>query len=205
MEVSKGFTSIEPLQILLLGLDVLINNAGMAYKMASTAPFIEQATNTLKTNFTGTLNITRALLPLVRPGGRIVMVSSTAGRLSIVKPHLQEQFSSTSLTEQQLVSLMDQFVQDVASGDHTAKGWPTTAYGVSKVGMTAFTKIIARELSQTDILVNACCPGWVRSDMAGQNAPRSPDEGAETPVYLAMLPANSPSGEFWRDKQVVSW
>ena len=177
----------------------------MAYKMASTAPFIEQATNTVKTNFTGTLNVTRALLPLMRPGGRIVMVSSTSGRLSIVQPHLQEQFSSTSLTEQQLVSLMDQFVQHVKAGDHTAKGWPTTAYGVSKVGMTAFTKIIARELSHTDILVNACCPGWVRTDMAGQNAPGSPDQGAETPVYLAMLPPNSPSGEFWRDKKIMSW
>jgi len=190
------------------GLDVLINNAAIAYKRASTAPFIEQATNTLKTNFTGTLNVTRALLPLVRSGGRIVMVSSTAGKLSIVKRHLQEQFSSDTLTEQQLVSLMDQFMQDVAAGNHEAKGWPTTAYGVSKVGMTAFTKIIARELSsggQTDILANACCPGWVRTDMAGYNAPKSPDQGAETPVYLAMLPPNSPTGEFWHEKTVVSW
>lgn len=180
----------------------------MAYKRASTAPFIEQATNTVRTNFTGTLNVTRALLPLIRAGGRIVMVSSTAGRLSIVKPHLREQFSSASLTEQQLVSLMDQFVQDVAAGNHEAKGWPTTAYGVSKVGTTAFTKVIARELSSgghTDILANACCPGWVRTDMAGYNALKSPDEGAETPVYLAMLPPNSPSGEFWLDKTVTSW
>lgn len=190
------------------GVDVLINNAAIAYKKASTAPFIEQATVTLKTNFTGTVNVTRALLPLMRPGGRIVMVSSSAGSLGIVKPHLQEQFSSTTLTEQQLVSLMDQFVQDVAAGVHQAKGWPTTAYGMSKVGVTAFTKIIARELSSgghADILANSCCPGWVRTDMAGPNAPRTPDQGAETPVHLALLPPNSPSGEFWRDSKVVSW
>lgn len=194
--------------LLLIGLDVLINNAAMAYKVASTAPFIEQATNTVKTNFTGTVNVTRALLPLMRPGGRIVMVSSSAGRLGILKPHLQEQFTSTSLTEPQLVSLMDQFVQDVANRVHQTNGWPTTAYGVSKVGVTAFTKVIARELSaggHTDILVNACCPGWVRTDMAGPNAPRTPDQGAETPVYLAMLPPNSPSGEFWRDNKIASW
>lgn len=180
----------------------------MAYKVASTAPFIEQATNTVRTNFTGTLNVTRALLPLVRPGGRIVMVSSTAGRLSMLKPQLQEQFSSPSLTEQQLVSLMDQFIQDVAAGVHQAKGWPSNSYGMSKVGMTAFTKVIARELSlggHTDILANACCPGWVKTDMAGPNAPGTPDQGAETPVHLAMLPPNSPSGEFWRDKKIVSW
>ena len=47
------------------GVDVLVNNAGMAYKKASTAPFIEQATNTLKTNFTGTLNISRAFIPIM--------------------------------------------------------------------------------------------------------------------------------------------
>ena len=184
---------------------MLINNAGVAYKMASTASFLEQATNTVKTNFTGTVNITRALLPLMRAGGRIVMVSSTAGKLSMVKPHLQEQFSSASLTEQKLVSLMEQFVQDVANGDHVTKGWPTSAYGVSKVGMTAFTKVIARELSHTDVLVNACCPGWVKTDMAGPNAPGTAEQGAETPVHLALLPPNSPTGEFWRDKRVVLW
>lgn len=189
-------------------MDVLINNAATAYKRASTAPFIEQATNTLKTNFTGTLNITKALLPLVKPGGRIVMVSSSAGRLSIVKPHLQKQFSSATLTEQHLVSLMDQFVQDVAAGDHEAKGWPTQAYAVSKVGVTALTKVITRQLSSEgrgDILVNSCCPGWVRTDMAGYSATLSPDEGAVTPVHLALLPPGSPSGEFWRNKQVASW
>lgn len=137
------------------------------------------------------------------------MVSSSVGRLSILKPHLQEQFTSSSLTEQQLVSLMDQFLQDIATSDYEAKGWPKDkAYGMSKVAMTALTKVIARELSSgghSDILTNACCPGWVRTDMAGQNAPLSPDQGAETPVYLAMLPPNSPSGEFWRDKKVASW
>ena len=191
-----------------IGVDVLINNAGMAYKMASTAPFIEQATNTVKTNFTGTLNITRALLPLMKPNSRIVMVASRAGNLKKVKPHLQEQFSSPSLTEPQLISLMDQFVQDVAAGNHEAKGWPTTACGVSKLGRIALTKIIAREMTasgKTDILVNACCPGWCRTDMAGDNAPLSADQGAETPVHLALLPAGSPTGEFWGEKKIVQW
>jgi len=136
------------------------------------------------------------------------MVSSDLGKLKIVKPHLQEQFSSPSLTEPQLVSLMDQFVQDVAAGNHEAKGWPTTAYGVSKLGRIALTKIIAREITasgKTDILVNACCPGWCRTDMAGDSAPLSADQGAETPVHLSLLPAGSPTGQFWIKKEVVSW
>ena len=123
------------------GLDVLINNAGMAYKTDSKAPFIEQATNTIRINFTGTLNITRALMPLIRPHGRIVNVSSMASRLNQVSVDLQGQFSSPTLTESELVSLMQRFVDDVAAGDHREKGWSNTAYGMSKVGVTALTKV----------------------------------------------------------------
>ena len=41
--------------------------------------------------------------------------------------------------------------------------------------------------------------------MAGPNATLSPDEGAETPVYLALLPTGSPNGEFWKNKAVAQW
>lgn len=93
-------------------------------------------------------------------------------------------------------------------GDHVAKGWPDKYYGTSKVGVTALTKIQAREMArcgQEDILVNACCPGWVRTDMAGDKAPLTPDQGAETPVHLALLPPGSPTGEFWRNKAIAKW
>ena len=123
------------------GLDILVNNAGMAYKNASTAPFTEQATVTIKTNFTGTLNMSKAFIPLIRPHGRIVNVSSFVGKLSLVSTDLQKKFTSPQLTESELVSLMQQFVDDVAAGCHEKNGWPTTAYGMSKVGVTALTKV----------------------------------------------------------------
>ena len=62
-----------------------------------------------------------------------------------------------------------------------------------------------RLIGKEDVLVNCCCPGWVRTDMAGPNAALSPDEGAQTPVHLALLPTGSPNGEFWKNKAVVQW
>eukprot|EP00118_Oscarella_pearsei_P000839 m.5928 g.5928 ORF g.5928 m.5928 type:complete len:270 (+) comp14486_c0_seq1:138-947(+) len=192
------------------GLDVLVNNAGMAYKAASTAPEKEQAEVTIKANFTGTLNVNRALLPLMNPHGRVVNVASFTGKLSILKPQLQKKFSADSLTEEELVGLMEKFVQDVQKGTYKEEGWPVPfkAYGTSKVGVIAMTKIHARQISacgKEDILVNACCPGWVRTDMAGSKAPLSPDEGAETPVFCALLPSGGPTGEFFQKKAVSVW
>ena len=192
----------------IVGVDVLVNNAAIGYQQPTSVSWSDHVTATINTNFTSTLNLTRALLPLMRPHGRIVMVSSQYGRLKILQPNLQEKFSSEVLTEAELVALMDQYVQDAAAGNHEANGWSSSPYGVSKVGVNALTRVLARELSsssQADVMINACCPGWVRTDMGGQGAPLSADQGAETPVYLAMLPPGSPSGLFWSRKRKITY
>jgi len=79
------------------------------------------------------------------------------------------------------------------------------AYSVSKAALNMLTLKLARDLDGTNILANAVCPGWVRTDMGGQDADRSVEHGAETPVWLAMLPDGGPSGEFFRDKQRIPW
>ena len=207
----RGFT-VHTLTVQLFlhntGVDVLINNAAIGYEQPANISLPEHVKNTIATNFTGILNLTKSLLPLVKPHGRIVILSSQYGRLKILQPNLQEQFSSASLTEEQLISLMDQYIQDVVVGDHVSKGWSPSAYGVSKVGVNALTRVLARELSkdeEKDILVNTCCPGWVRTDMGGPNARLSPDQGAETPVYLALLPPGSPNGKFWSRQRQISY
>ncbi|XP_036983097.2 carbonyl reductase [NADPH] 1 [Artibeus jamaicensis] len=195
------------------GLDVLINNAGIAFKVNDPTPFHIQAEVTMKTNFFGTQDVCTELLPLMKPQGRVVNVSSTVSlrALKNCSPELQQKFRSDTISEEELVRLMNKFVEDTKEGVHEKEGWPSTAYGVSKIGVTVLSRIHARKLSEhrggDKILLNACCPGWVRTDLAGPKATKSPEEGAETPVYLALLPpeAKGPHGQFVSEKTVQQW
>jgi NAD(P)-dependent dehydrogenase (short-subunit alcohol dehydrogenase family) len=81
--------------------------------------------------------------------------------------------------------------------------WP--AYRLSKIVLNLQTRIIAGELRGSNILINAMCPGWVRTDMGGPGAPRSVAEGADTAVWLATLPDGGPQGGYFRDRQPIEW
>jgi NAD(P)-dependent dehydrogenase (short-subunit alcohol dehydrogenase family) len=77
-------------------------------------------------------------------------------------------------------------------------------YGVTKAALNALTVRLANELPSA-FKVNAMCPGWVRTRMGGQGATRSPDEGADTAVWLATLPDDGPTGGFFRDRKPIEW
>ena len=79
------------------------------------------------------------------------------------------------------------------------------AYSMSKAALNAFTRILAHTYDDSGVLVNAVDPGWVRTDMGGPSAPRSPQQGADTIVWLATLPDGGPTGGFFRDRRAIDW
>ncbi len=73
------------------------------------------------------------------------------------------------------------------------------SYRLSKVGLNGLTALLAKELQGTNILVNAYSPGWMKTDMGGESAPFTAEEGAETAVYLAILPEGGAQGHFFAE------
>lgn len=181
-------------------IDILINNA------ATTMDGFDEAVarGTIDTNFYGPILLTDALLPLIADGGAIVMVTSSAGQLSIVSGKLKDRFLDSSLTREGLFDLVESFVDSVRRGRHSEEGWPTSAYGVSKLALNAYVRITAPLLSSRGIRLNAVDPGWVRSDMGGAGAPRTLQQGAGSVLWAALL-EDDRSGGFHRDGRSLPW
>ena len=78
------------------------------------------------------------------------------------------------------------------------------SYSFSKAALNAFTLTASKNLP-SNIKINSMCPGWVKTRMGGDAAPRTPQKGAETAIWLVNADENSPTGKFFRDKEEIDW
>ncbi|KAL0932332.1 carbonyl reductase [Colletotrichum truncatum] len=184
------------------GVDFVINNAGIAMQGFDS----NVVKNTLGCNYYGTLEATRAWIPILKADGRIVNVASVSGSLNKYSSQVKERFLS-SQTVPEVTKLMEDFTAAVEKGTHEREGWPSAAYAVSKAGEIGMTRAIAKELMDkgSKILVNSCHPGYVVTDMTRGGGTKTPDQGAQTPVHLALADIGGKSGEYWSDEKVASW
>ncbi len=163
-------------------LDLLINNAGVMKdgrtKNETSTTSQAMLRETFDTNFFAVIELTQVLLPLLRKSaaGRIVNLSSILG---------SQTYHATP-----------------GSPIYDAK---TFAYDASKVALNTFTTHLAHELKGTKIKVNSAHPGWVKTEMGGEEAPMGIVDGAKTSVELAMLGEDGPTGGFFHRGEALPW
>ncbi|GAB2289336.1 hypothetical protein Dimus_023641 [Dionaea muscipula] len=201
------------------GLDILVNNAGVNFNVGSENS-VENAEQVITTNYYGTKRMIEAMIPLMKPspsGARIVNVSSRLGRLNgrrnrIDNVTLREQLSDIdSLTEELIDDTLTTFLEQTKDGSWTTGGWPQTFtdYSVSKLAINCYTRLMARKLSDQPedhkICINCYCPGWVKTAMTGWVGNISVEDGADTGVWLALLPGQPASGKFFAERREVNF
>ncbi|MGC4892011.1 SDR family oxidoreductase [Micromonospora sp. DT227] len=163
------------------GLDVLVNNAGVTGGMPQQPGGADVATvrAAVEVNVIGVIRVTEAMLPLLRRSAapRIVNMSSGVGSLA----------------------------RQSASTGEERTGPLSVAYAPSKSMLNAVTIQYARALADTNILINAGCPGFTATDLNGFRGVRTPQQGAAIGIRLATLPDDGPTGGFFEDAGVVPW
>ena len=101
----------------------------------------------------------------------------------------------------------DARVINISSGYGALEGlsYDVPSYCLSKLALNGATIMLAQALQSFGIVVNSICPGWVKTDMGGSSAPRSPEQGADTAIWLATDAPRNISGKFLRDRKVISF
>lgn len=164
-------------------LDVLVNNAGIiqgeTFAGNSTETVgLQDMKDTFDVNLFGVVNLTQQLLPLLKKSdaGRIVNLSSILASLSLHGGDDSPIYNSKSF-----------------------------AYNASKTALNQFTVHLAVTLKDTNIKVNSAHPGWIKTEMGGEDAPMSVRVGATTTVDLATLPEDGPTGKYFHRGKELPW
>ncbi|XP_055895039.1 carbonyl reductase [NADPH] 1-like [Biomphalaria glabrata] len=195
------------------GLDLLVNNAAIAYEFNSvpSPPIGQAAEEVCKINYFGTLDVCQTLFPLLRPHARVCNVSSINCEFSLAEcgEELKARIRNPDLTIDDVTALVNEFIEAAKNNQLKEKGFDTSPYGISKIGVSLITHIQQKQLDESgaqDIVVNCCDVGLVSTDMTG-GAGMPIDLGTMTPLYCCLLPPDveSPRGKFIMNKRTYDW
>ncbi len=154
-------------------IDILINNAGVLIDEEETAVVVDKLRRTLEVNLIGLIDFTERLIPAVATGGHLINISSTAGSLEL-----------TGTAE-----------------SHFPNHYP--CYKISKTALNMYTRTLAFRLKKDDITVSSVNPGWVKTDMGGDEADLTPDEAADGIYSIAV--SKPETGGFWFKDERLPW
>jgi NAD(P)-dependent dehydrogenase (short-subunit alcohol dehydrogenase family) len=193
-------------------LDVLINNAGIGEKSFGKKENVPgKVKDFLEAHVYGARQIRKAITPVLRGAG---VLPERATAVNVNHDHVRYIMETNLYGAWRMIQVMipllrkseDGRIINISSGlgelGQLSGQYP--AYSLSKSSLNALTIMLARELVKSGIKVNAVCPGWVKTDMGGANAPGLVSQGADTAVWLATEKV-IPTGKFFRDRQVIQW
>lgn len=198
--------------------NVLYNNAAIMHKHKK--PILDRAerekdiNETFQTNFWGMVNLTESLIPVIKEGGHIVGMSTALAKFKLSK-RLNEKFLDENLSVYDLKSLYEEymplFIENKIAGSEWDDKQPLYGcYNISKLFLNSYTILLKNRFKRENKNIRANCvtPGWCKTDMGGEEAPRTHLKGAETCVWLESLPTDrddSLSGNLYYDKKKISW
>lgn len=172
--------------------------------MSDTYEIVEEA---IRTNYYGVKRMCEAMIPLLEASDspRIVSIASTMGMLQNVSNEWAKGVlgDAENLTLEKIDEVMNEYLKDYREGSLQDKGWPTvmSGYILSKAGVIALTRVLAKQ--NKTIIINCVCPGFVNTEINFNTGILTVEEGAASPVKLALVPNGHPSGLFF-DRTNVS-
>jgi carbonyl reductase 1 len=196
------------------GVDIVFSNA--AARLTPATPWAESVGPFVDTNNLGTTRLLRALAPILRPRGRLLVVASAFGSLRRLPSHLHGRFDTDTMGLDDIDRTMLDWRDAVVEGRADEEGWPDWINIPSKVGQVAAMRVLARERRAADAiegtLVAAVCPGLVDTEASrpwfeDMTAAQTPSEAAVAPLRLALDRTADPSfyGELIQFGKVIAW
>lgn len=193
-------------------LDVLINNAGVgANHFLQKKSFLFNVKHILESNIYGIRRVNEVLIPFLKKNS-LVSKKENASNISLenVKQLMETNFYGVWRMIQVFITLLQKTensrIINISSGmgELNSLTGEYAGYSLSKASLNSLTIMFSNELKDKGVKVNAMCPGWVKTDMGGPNAPKTVSEGADTAVWLATE-NEIPTGKFFKERKEIDW